>query len=205
MNELNNLTIDKLFSEVKKIVDQNRQQLANAVNTFLTSTYWHIGKTIGSEVLNNKRAEYGKQILPKLSGKLTAEYGKGWSVKQLQHCLRFAETFPDFEIVSTLWRQLSWSHLKVLMYQETELKKNFYTQMCRIERWSTRQDLEHFILELGIGFTFIARQKRMSIDNIDHYLDLLFYHRKLKRLIAIELKIGKFKAAYKGQMELYLR
>lgn len=273
MNEFNNLTIDKLFSEVKKIVDDNRQQLANAVNTFLTSTYWHIGKAIGSEVLNNNRAEYGKQILPKLSGKLTAEYGKGWSVKQLQHCLRFAETFPDFEIVSTLWRQLSWSHLKVLMYQETGLKKDFYTQMCRIERWSTRQlqekidsmlfertaiskkpellaqqeiqklkddnqlcpdlvfrdhyvldflnlkdtfsendlesaiisDLEHFILELGIGFTFIARQKRMSIDNIDLYLDLLFYHRKLKRLVAIELKIGKFKAAYKGQMELYLR
>ncbi|WP_225587100.1 PDDEXK nuclease domain-containing protein [Algoriphagus sp. Y33] len=65
--------------------------------------------------------------------------------------------------------------------------------------------LENFILELGIGFTFVARQKRMTIDHIDHYLDLLFYHRKLKRLIAIELKIGKFKAGYKGQMELYLR
>ena len=67
------------------------------------------------------------------------------------------------------------------------------------------RDLENFILELGIGFTFVARQKRMTIDHIDHYLDLLFYHRKLKRLIAIELKIGKFKAGYKGQMELYLR
>jgi hypothetical protein len=67
------------------------------------------------------------------------------------------------------------------------------------------RDLEHFIMELGVGFAFVARQKRMTIDNIDHYLDLLFYHRKLKRLVAIELKIGKFKAAYKGQMELYLR
>lgn len=159
------------------------------------------------------------------------------------------------------------------MYQESELKIDFYTQMCRIEKWTSRQlqekidsmlfertaiskkpellaqqeilklknnnqlspdlvfrdhyvldflnlkdtfsesdletaiirDLEHFILELGIGFTFVSRQKRMSIDNIDHYLDLLFYHRKLKRLVAIELKIGKFKATYKGQMELYLR
>lgn len=273
MNNISKHTPEKLFIEIKQIVDENRKQLANAINTVLTSTYWHIGKTIGSDVLNNKRAEYGKQILPNLSEKLTAEYGKGWSLKQLQHCLRFAETFSDFEIISALWRQLSWSHFKILMYQETELKMNFYTQMCRIEKWSTRQlqekidsmlfertaiskkpellakeeiqklkdndqlspdlvfrdhyvldflnlkdtfsendletaivrELENFILELGVGFTFVARQKRMTIDNIDHYLDLLFYHRKLKRLVAIELKIGKFKAAYKGQMELYLR
>jgi predicted nuclease of restriction endonuclease-like (RecB) superfamily len=65
--------------------------------------------------------------------------------------------------------------------------------------------LEHFILELGVGFTFVERQKRMIIDGEDFHLDLLFYHRKLKRLIAIELKLGKFKASYKGQMELYLR
>ena len=65
--------------------------------------------------------------------------------------------------------------------------------------------IEHFILELGIGFTFVERQKRMIIDGEDFYLDLLFYHRKLRRLVAIELKLGKFKAAYKGQMELYLR
>ncbi len=65
--------------------------------------------------------------------------------------------------------------------------------------------LEQFILELGAGFTFVDRQKRMIIDGEDYYLDLLFYHRKLHRLIAIDLKLGKFKAQYKGQMELYLR
>ena len=273
MSNLSEYNSEKLFSDIKQIVDENRQQLANAINSVLTSTYWYVGKIINSDILNHKRAEYGKQVLLKLSEKLTHEYGKGWSVKQLQHCLRFAETFNNLEIVSALWRQLSWSHFKILMYQETELKLDFYTQMCRIEKWSTRQlqekidsmlfertaiskkpellakqeiknltknnelspdlvfrdhyvldflnlkntfsendlenaiihDLENFILELGIGFTFVARQKRMTIDNIDYYLDLLFYHRKLKRLIAIELKIGKFKAAYKGQMELYLR
>lgn len=67
------------------------------------------------------------------------------------------------------------------------------------------KELEHFILELGKGFAFLERQKRMIIDGEDFYLDLLFYHRKLRRLVAIELKLGKFKAAYKGQMELYLR
>ncbi|WP_235295462.1 PDDEXK nuclease domain-containing protein [Portibacter lacus] len=67
------------------------------------------------------------------------------------------------------------------------------------------KELEHFILELGNGFSFIERQKRMIIDGEDFYLDLLFYHRRLKRLVAIELKIGKFKAQHKGQMELYLK
>lgn len=66
-------------------------------------------------------------------------------------------------------------------------------------------NLEQFILELGNGFTFVERQKRMIIDGEDFYLDLLFYHRRLHRLIAIDLKLGRFKAAYKGQMELYLR
>jgi hypothetical protein len=66
------------------------------------------------------------------------------------------------------------------------------------------RELENFILELGGGFAFVERQKRMIIDGEDFYLDLLFFHRKLKRLVAIELKIGKFEARHKGQMELYL-
>jgi predicted nuclease of restriction endonuclease-like (RecB) superfamily len=80
------------------------------------------------------------------------------------------------------------------------------------DSWSERdleasilRELESFLLELGAGFTFVARQKRMTIDNEDFYLDLLFYHRKLRRLVAIDLKLEKFKAADKGQMELYLR
>lgn len=67
------------------------------------------------------------------------------------------------------------------------------------------REMEAFILELGAGFTFVARQKRISVDHEDYYLDLLFYHRRLKRLVAIELKLDRFKAEYKGQMELYLR
>jgi len=273
MSENNRNPSYKLFTRIKQVVEESRTQIAQTINTSITSTYWHIGRIIKEEVLGNKRAAYGKEVIKVISQQLTQEYGKGWSYKQLQHCLHFAETFSSEEIVSALWRQLSWSHFKILMYQESELKIDFYTQMCRIENWSTRvlqekinsmlyertaiskkpdelakleirnlkkrnvlspdlvfrdhyvldflnlkdtfseddlesaiiRDLENFILELGIGFTFVARQKRMTIDHIDHYLDLLFYHRKLKRLIAIELKIGKFKASYKGQMELYLR
>jgi len=264
---------NKLFPEIKKIIEEGKQQVAQAVNVGLTATYWHVGKRINNEVLNNKRADYGEKILQSLSAKLVQEYGSGWSVKQLQHCLYFVETFPDVQIVSTLWRQLSWSHFKEIMYLKTDLEREFYTQMCRIENWSVRtlrkkknsmlfertaiskkpeelakleleelrekdkfspdlvfrdhyvlgflnlkdtyvekdfeaailKEIEFFLLELGAGFTFVARQKRMIIDNADFKLDLLFYHRKLKRLVAIDLKIGKFKAAYKGQMELYLR
>ncbi|EOX9049988.1 TPA: PDDEXK nuclease domain-containing protein [Pseudomonas aeruginosa] len=67
------------------------------------------------------------------------------------------------------------------------------------------REMESFLLELGAGFSFVARQKRIPIDDEDFHLDLLFYNRKLRRLVAVELKIGEFKAAYKGQMELYLR
>ena len=67
------------------------------------------------------------------------------------------------------------------------------------------RELEQFLLELGVGFTFLARQKRIIVDGIDFHLDLLFFHRRLKRLVAIELKLGDFMPGYKGQMELYLR
>ena len=66
-------------------------------------------------------------------------------------------------------------------------------------------DLQHFIIEFGSDFAFMARQKRITVDNEDYYIDLLFYHRRLRCLVAIDLKLGRFQAAYKGQMELYLR
>lgn len=78
-------------------------------------------------------------------------------------------------------------------YKESDLEKALISSV------------EKFIMELGNGFAFLERQKRISVDGEDYHLDLLFYHRKLKRLIAIDLKMGKFKPAYKGQMELYLR
>ncbi|MFC1749975.1 YhcG family protein [Pseudomonadota bacterium] len=67
------------------------------------------------------------------------------------------------------------------------------------------REMEHFLLELGMGFTFMARQKRIDVGQKDYYIDLLFYNRKLRRLVAIDLKLGNFQPEYKGQMELYLR
>lgn len=264
---------DPLFGDIKKFIDESRKLVATTANSAITIMYWNVGQRIQREFLNNERAEYGQQILAQLASKLTTEYGRGWSEKQVRHCVRFAETFPDKEIVYAVSRQLSWTHFRMLIYLNDEISRSFYLQMARVEKWSTRtlkdkidsmlfertsiskkpevqikeelkklednqelspdfvfrdpyildflgldrnyseqtlenailNEIEKFILELGQGFTFVERQKRMLIDGESFKLDLLFYHRKLKRLIAIDLKLGKFKAAYKGQMELYLR
>ena len=262
-----------LFGEIRQLIEESRKQVAVAVNSTITMLYWQIGKRINEEVLKEKRAEYGEQIVNVLSAQLTQEYGSGWSEKHLRHCLRFAERFQDETIVSALRRQLSWTHIKTIIYLDDKLKRSFYLEMCRLENWSTRQlqerinsmlyertaisrkpeetikqdlqqlkernqitpdlvfrdpyflnflglqdtysekdleaaiiaELQRFLVELGSDFAFIARQKRITIDNEDYFIDLLFYHRRLKCLVAIDLKLGKFVAAFKGQMELYLR
>ncbi|MBU1097062.1 MAG: DUF1016 family protein [Bacteroidetes bacterium] len=261
-----------LFGEFKHLIEESRKQVAVAVNSTITMLYWQIGKRINKEVLKEKRAEYGKQIVQTLSENLTNEYGQWWGKRHLHHCLRFAETFPNIQIVNALRTQLSWTHIRQIISIEDELKRQFYTEMCKVENWSTRvlqerinsmifertaisrkpkktveqeigklkkenaitpdlvfrdpyfldflglrntfseKDLEtaiiaqlqQFIVELGSDFAFLARQKRIIIDNENYYIDLLFYHRRLKCLVAIDLKLGKFAASYKGQMELYL-
>jgi hypothetical protein len=101
-----------VFTDIKEIVEQSRIRIAININAEITSVYWKIGERIRTELLKEQRAEYGKKIINQLAVNLTQTFGSGWSEKQLRHCLRFAETFPDETIVSALWRQLSWSHLE---------------------------------------------------------------------------------------------
>lgn len=100
----------ELFSEIRELIVESRKSVAQAVNSALTLLYWKIGRRINVEILKEKRAEYDKQIVVSLSQQLQMEYGRGWSERQLWHCLRFAESFPDIQIVHTLCSQLSWSH-----------------------------------------------------------------------------------------------
>ncbi len=263
----------ELFKYVRRLIEETRAAVATTVNAGLTMLYWKIGKRISEEILKGKRAEYGEKIVGTLSRQLEKDYGRGFSAKSLRHMVRFAEVFPDEEIVSALRRQLGWTHFKTIIYIDDSLKRDFYAEMCRLERWSTRtleqkiagmlyertaisrkpekvirheldtlrvadqmtpdlvfrdpyildflglkdryiekdledsilREMEAFILELGVDFAFLARQKRITVDHDDYYLDLLFFHRGLRRLIAIELKLGDFKPADKGQMALYLR
>jgi predicted nuclease of restriction endonuclease-like (RecB) superfamily len=234
---------------------------------------WQIGKRIKEDVLYNRRAEYGKQVVKNLSIRLIERYGQGWGYEKLKHCVRSAYLFSEDEIGYAVRTQLTWTHLRSLMSIDNELKRSFYLEMSRLEHWDTRtldekidaqlyeltalskkpeeiikqelaqiketntltpdvvfrsgyfldmlglsdvyseKDLEDailiqiqsFIKELGTDFAFLDRQKRISIDAIDYYIDLLFYHRGLRRLVAIDLKLGKFKPEYEGQMLLYLR
>jgi predicted nuclease of restriction endonuclease-like (RecB) superfamily len=263
----------QLLSDIRLMIEQSRHRVSQAINSEMVLLYWNIGKRIREDILKKNRAAYGEEIVQRLSAQLSADYGKGFTPRNLFNMIRFAEVFPDRQIVHALSAQLSWTHLRDIIYLEDQIKRDFYAEMCRIERWSTRtlkekidsmlyertaiskkpeklikhelavlreenrltpdlvfrdpylldflglsdayserdlesailRELEKFLLEIGTDFTFVARQKRITIDNEDYYLDLLFYHRGMQRLVAIELKLGKFKAADKGQIELYLR
>lgn len=261
-----------LLADVRELIVTARGQVAQIVNAGLTILYWQIGTRIRQDVLKEKRADYGKKIVATLSRQLEKEFGRGFAEKNLWRMVQFVEAFPERKIVQTLSAQLGWSHFKEIIPQQEELKRDFYAEMCRIERWSVRtlrkkiggmlyertalskkpdklirqelaalrnedkltpdlvfrdpyvldflklkdtyaekdieagilREIEAFILELGVGFCFVERQKPMQIDSRDYYLDLLFYHRKLRRLVAMDLKLDEFEAADKGQMELYL-
>ena len=263
----------RLLGDIRSLIEAGREQVAQAVNAGLVLLYWSVGERIHREILSRKRAEYGKEILSTLSKELIASYGNGFSVPNMSRMISLATYFPDRGTISQLAVRLGWSHLVEIIPMDDPLKRDFYAEMCRIERWSVRTlrakiggmlfertalskkpkllvehelaklrkedqlspdlvfrdpyfldflglkgkysekdlesailaEMEAFILELGVGFAFVARQKRIIIDGDDHYIDLLFYHRNLRRLVVIELKLEKFQAAHKGQMELYLR
>lgn len=265
--------MDTLVQELKQMIDQTKGAIASTVNYRLAMLYWNLGNRVRKEILKNTRAEYGLEIVASVARQLTLDYGKGFSEKSLRRMIQFGELFPDEQILASLMRQLSWTHFTILLPIKDPLKRDFYAEMCRMEKWNVRtlqkkidsmlfertalskkpdelirmeldalqkedqlapdlvfrdpyvleflnlddhymekdledaimRELEQFLLELGIGFSFIARQKRIIVDNDDFYIDLLLFHRRLKRLVVIELKLGDFKPGYKGQMELYLR
>jgi len=107
-----------LFRSVTRLIEQSRQRVLSAFNTELVSLYWNVGNIIRKDILQNKRAGYGEQVVAALSKQLTKTHGKGWGEKQLNHCIRSAETFSQKQIVYAVRRQLSWTHLRTLMFTE---------------------------------------------------------------------------------------
>jgi predicted nuclease of restriction endonuclease-like (RecB) superfamily len=266
-------TPPELLGDLRTLIEAARIRVAVGINSEMVLLYWNIGSRIRMDILGKERAAYGKNIITTVSQQLTQEYGTGFSRANLFSMVRFSEIYPDIQIVQTVSGKLSWSHFVELIKIKDTLQREFYTEICRLERWSVRvlqakiqgmlyertalskkpeelarkelaalrdedrmspdlvfrspyfldflglsdmfsekdlensilHEMERFILELGTDFSFVARQKRISVDFEDYYIDLLFYHRKLRRLVAIDLKLGKFKAADMGQMELYLR
>ena len=104
-----------LLNDIRQLIEASRQELAVTVNSALTLLYWHIGQRIHNEVLQGERAGYGEQIIALLAKQLEADYGRGFSSKSLRHMLRFAEVYPDIQIVSAVRRQLPWTHNLIIL------------------------------------------------------------------------------------------
>ena len=117
------VTPPTLTSDIRQLIETSCSQLASDVNSALTLLHWQIGQRIRSEVLQGQRAEYGEQIILTLASRLEADYGRGFSSKNLRHMLRFAQIFPEAEIVYAASRQLSWTHLRSLIYIDDPLKR----------------------------------------------------------------------------------
>ena len=127
-----------LLQDIRRMIEKTRSAVAATVNVGLTMLYWQIGKRINAEILKGERAKYGEEIIATLSQELIKEYGQGFNYSALTRMVRFAEVFPDSEIVATLSQQLSWSHFKELLPLEKPLQRDFYAEMCKVERWSVR-------------------------------------------------------------------
>ena len=113
-----------------------REGVARAVDLGLTTLYWHVGRRIREDILKERRTDYGAQIVSALSARLSAEFGRGFSRRNLFNMVRFAEVFPDPRIVQPLAAQLSWTHFTLIIYLDDPLQRDFYAEMCRIERWN---------------------------------------------------------------------
>ena len=107
---------------------------AAAKNAALTMLHWQIGRRIRQDILREQRADYGDQIVTSLATQLTVEFGRGFGRRNLFNMIRFAEVFPDLEIVQSLIAQLGWTHLRQIIYLDDPLKRDFYAEMCRMER-----------------------------------------------------------------------
>jgi predicted nuclease of restriction endonuclease-like (RecB) superfamily len=264
---------EALFGDISELIEQARTRTVVAVNSELVMLYWHIGKRVREEVLGGERAAYGQDIIKRLAGRLTQQYGRGYSWRNLFRMVKFAGLYPDPEILPTLSAKLGWSHIAELLLLNDTDEREFYAAHAAHERWSVRtlreritsglyvrtitgedsgdrtiaadresqapddtgpsilfrdpyvldflglpgkhtesqletailDEIQRFLLELGVGFAFVERQKRMTVDGRDFRLDLLLYHITERCYVAVELKTRPLDPGDYGQMLLYLR
>lgn len=260
-----------LHSDIRQILEQARGRARTAINSAMVEAYWLIGQRIVEEEQQGEdKAQYGKRLMEDLSRALTADFGKGFSYANLYNCRQFYLKFPDQNILYTLCRELSWSHLRLIMRVENAEALAYYCNESRAENWTVRQlernikshsyqrllssqteadkatgkqqerishldlikdpyvleflqlsepgpikeskleqaiidELKYFLLELGKGFSFVARQMRISTETSHFYLDLVFYNYLLKCFVIVDLKTGKLSHQDIGQMDMYVR
>jgi len=262
-----------LYQGIRDILLAARSQVRQTVNTTMVQAYWQIGRLIvENEQGGHVRAEYGKRVLPDLAKRLSSEFGKGFSAPSLWSYRQFHLEFP---ILSTVWRELSWSHFRMLLRVKETQARTWYANEAVSQGWSVRaldrqintlfyerllgsQDkagvngeamalmardapvdprdfirdpyvleflgaqpdaglyeqnleqgllnqLQQFLMELGKGFAFVARQKHLRVEGEDCFVDMVFYNYLLKCFVLIDLKVGKLAHQDVGQMDMYVR
>jgi len=291
---------ESYISEIKQILALARQKAYSTVNSAMVEAYWLIGKRIVEEEQHGKeRAQYGKEILKKLSEELSAEYGKGFSERTLREYRQFFQTFPDLlqtdqrtaelsmqnkwrtpyaTSVNPIWRtvfaKLHWSHYQRVLRVSDEQARTYYLNEAADQNWSIStldrnistlyyqrllasqikepvikemheqtqepqtdmyefiknpsvleflnlptnkaytepeleqgliDNLQQFLLELGKGFSFVARQKHIRTETADFFIDLVFYNYILKCFVIVELKTHKLSHQDIGQLDMYVR
>ena len=232
-NELtnNDNEVNNIFDNIKDLVINSRNKVYQTVNTEMLNLYWNIGKSIMEIQQGDERASYGDSVLVKLSQKLTNEFGKGFSKRNLERMRKFYICFP---IATTVSSQLSWSHYLELIKIDEESKRNFYLKETINSKWSVRdlvkdpfvlefldikentgylesdlekniiEHLKEFLLELGKGFSYVGNQVRLTLEEDHFYPDLVFYNRLLRCFVIIDLKIGKVSHQDIGQIKMYV-
>jgi predicted nuclease of restriction endonuclease-like (RecB) superfamily len=260
----------KIYESIRSALSDARSNAVAAVNFAMVAAYWEIGREISEAV--GDRAEYGKQLLQYLSERLTAEFGKGFTERNLRFMRQF---YNAFQIRNALRAELSWTHYRLLMRVDEQKRREFYLAESAECGWTSRQlerqinsfyyerllatskehraevegeiyksepkraadyifkdpyilefldlqenkkyaeseieqglidKLQAFLLELGKGFSFVARQKRITSEAGEHYyIDLVFYNYVLKCFVVIDLKAGKLAYQDVGQIDFYVR
>ena len=268
---------DNILSDIQNIIETSKRQAYHAEDTILSQRNWLIGYRISEEEIDGSdRAEYGANIIKKLSKELTAQYGKGYDRSNLYHCLRFYKEFP--QIVDTTCRQshirLSWSHYRALLQVADSGARSWYEKEAYEQTWSVRtlqrnintqyyyrilqsqhkdlveqemlektsdfqndklefvknpviaeflglssntdftetdletsiiSNIQKFLMEMGKGYAFVARQQHIKTEKEDYFIDLVFYNYILKCFVLIDLKTDKITHQDVGQMDMYIR
>ena len=260
--------LSTFYADIKDILAQARNKAQSAVNSAMVEAYWLIGQRIVQEELQGQnKAQYGTRIMEELSKALAADFGKGFSYANLYNFRQFYRIFPDQKMLYTLCRELSWSHLRLIIRVDTTQAIEYYCTEAREQHWTVRElernikaqsfqrllstqvetlpsttakathldfikdpyvleflqlpesgaikesmleqaivdELQKFLLELGKGFSFVARQMRISTETSHFFIDLVFYNYLLKCFVIIDLKTGKLTHQDIGQLDMYVR
>ena len=265
-----------IFADVQSIIEQTRKYAYQAINVAMVRRNWLLGKRIADEELQSTdRAEYGKEVIRRLSDYLTRQYGKGFTKSNLYQFVQFYKLFPDiFHAVSGKSQILSWTHYRNLLRIADKSARDWYLNEAVKEVWSARTldrniasqyyyrllqsqnraivkdemnnltesyqcdrlefiknpivaeflglaqntdlsetkletsiitHIQKFVMELGKGYAFVARQQHIKTDMGDYFIDLVFYNYILKCFLLIDLKTSRITHQDVGQMDMYVR